>query len=202
MTTEEETDSRSEPGGTDAITARLSEQIVALQRQIVSLEISIQRSEDRGRDLTDAKFVTYRTLIDSQADKVKLALEATEKAIDKAEVATGKAIDKAETANNDRFAAVNEFRAQLSDLISRFATLERVDLLYNQTRQRMDENSNNLLARHSELGDRVTELGSRIIAIESSARGAAGNKNGIYAALGATVAIISIIVVVANILAR
>lgn len=194
MTTEEDTDvrsERSEPGGTDAITARLSEQIVALQRQIVSVQVEIQRSEDRGRDLTDAKFVTYRTLIDSQADKVKLALEATEKAIDKAEIATSKAIDKESAANNDRFAAVNEFRAQLSDLISRFATLERVDLLYSQTRQRIDEINNNLMARISEHGDRLT-------AIESTARGAASNKNGIYAAIGAAVAIIGVIVVIAN----
>ena len=171
--------------------AQLTEQVVALQRQIMLLHTEVERSEARSRDLTDAKFVTYRTLIDSQAERVKLALEATEKAIDKAEVATGKAIEKEAESNNDRFAKVNEFRAQQTELIGRFATREGVDLAVS-----------NILDRIQEVTDRMTELATRQTASESVARGAAGNRNGIYAALGGAVAIISIIVVIANLLAR
>ena len=50
------------------------------------------------------KFVTYKVMLDSQADKVALALEAADKAITKAETATEK-----------RFDSVNEFRATLAD---------------------------------------------------------------------------------------
>lgn len=172
--------------------ARLAEQIVSLQREIALLHGEVERSESRGRDLTDAKFVTYRTLIDSQADKVKLALEATEKAIDKAEIATGKAIDKAEIANNDRFAAVNEFRAQLADLIAKFATLERVDLLYNQTRQRMDEINNNLLARVADQADRITELSTRMTAMESAKQGGIDQRTAIFAIVFLVIAIFGV----------
>jgi hypothetical protein len=100
--------------------ARLMEQAVGLQRQVSRLELALSASEARMTALTDAKFVTYRTLIDSQAEKVALALEATEKAIGKAEVATGKAIEKEASANADRFRSVNEFRGQLSDQVATF----------------------------------------------------------------------------------
>lgn len=175
--------------------ARLTAEIDALQRQLDRAWDEISRSEGRVTHLTDAKFVTYRTLIDSQAEKVALALEATEKAIGKAEAATSKAIDKAELANNDRFAAVNEFRAQLADLISRFATLERVDLLYNQTRQRIEE-----VERH--MGDRITEISTRVTAIEQFARGVQGSRTGLYAAIGAAVGLIAIVVFVANLITK
>lgn len=114
-----------------AALARLAEQTTGLQRQVTRIE-DVSREQDRVfrdllreaetriRELTDAKFVTYETLITSQAEKVALALDATEKAIGKAEVATSKAIDKAEVANADRFAAVNEFRGQLSDQVATF----------------------------------------------------------------------------------
>lgn len=176
--------------------ARLAEQVAGLQRELLQMHVDLDRSEARARDLTDAKFVTYRTLIDSQADKVKLALEATEKAIEKAERATEKAIDKAEIANNNRFEAVNEFRAQLADLIAKFATLERVDLLYNQTRLRMDEINNNLLARLSDLSDRVTELstqlGNRVTAIEANKQGGVDMRALLFSAVFLVIAVFGV----------
>ncbi len=66
--------------------------------------------------LTDAKFVTFRTLVDSQAEKVALALSAAEKAISKAETATEK-----------RFDSVNEFRQTLTDQAGQFITRMEFD---------------------------------------------------------------------------
>lgn len=54
--------------------------------------------------LMEAKFVTFQVLVDSQAEKVALALSAADKAVSKAETATEK-----------RFESVNEFRASLAD---------------------------------------------------------------------------------------
>ncbi len=54
--------------------------------------------------LTETKFVTHKTMMEAQSDKVALALYATEKAGDKADAATEK-----------RFDSVNEFRRALSD---------------------------------------------------------------------------------------
>lgn len=44
--------------------------------------------------LTDAKFVTFRTLIESQGEKVALALAAAEKAVSKAEASTERRFDQ------------------------------------------------------------------------------------------------------------
>lgn len=185
-----------------AALARLEAELCGLQRQVDRLGGEIAQSEERSTRLTDAKFVTYRTLIDSQAEKVALALDATSKAIDKAEVATSRAIEKESENNNDRFAKVNEFRAQQTELIARFATLERVDLLYNQSRQRMDEVHTNLTSRLADVGERITELGTRLTKIEEYARGAQGNKAGIYLAIGGAVGVIAIVVFVANLITR
>lgn len=189
--------------------ATLAEQTVGLQRQLSRMEAVfteqvhsaidlLRESEGRITGLTDAKFVTYRTLIDSQAEKVALALAAAEKAIDKESVATSKAIDKESEANADRFAKVNEFRAQQTELIARFATLERVDLLYSQSRQRMEEINSNLQDRMNEVSARVVELGTRLTKIEEFSRGAQGNRAGLYAFLGVATAVIVAVVVVIN----
>jgi acyl transferase domain-containing protein len=54
--------------------------------------------------LMEAKFVTFQVMVESQAEKVSLALAAADKAVTKAEDATEK-----------RFESVNEFRLTLSD---------------------------------------------------------------------------------------
>lgn len=167
---------------------RMAEAFAAYRREVADHQ---RESEARVTALTDAKFVTYRTLIDSQAEKVALALSATQSAINKAEIATSKALDKEAEANADRFAKVNEFRAQQSELITRFATLERVDLLYNQTRQRVEEINSNMLARLGEL----IEWRNRT---EGHTGGVKDNRTGIYAAIAAAVGVIAIIVFISN----
>jgi chromosome segregation ATPase len=66
--------------------------------------------------LTDAKFVTQRTMLDAQSAQVKVALEAAEKAIAKSEMA----VDK-------RFDGVNEFRNALTDLSAEMATRRELE---------------------------------------------------------------------------
>ena len=174
---------------------RLAEQNIALQRQIDNLRLEIGKAEAHVKELTEAKFVTFKTMIDAQADQVQLALQATTTAIDKAEIATQKAIEKAEIANDNRFASVNEFRAQLGDQSRTFATLERVDLLFNQLGQRFEEYKAGTEAR-------LLEMVTRVTAMEAASRGAQGNKNANYAAIAAAVGLITIFIFVANILTK
>jgi Mg2+ and Co2+ transporter CorA len=86
-------------------------------RDIVSRVAAQIEGLDR---LTDAKFVTFRTLIDSQAEKVALALDASKEAIDKAERSTEKARDRMVDDISQRFENVNEFRSQQKDVIGTF----------------------------------------------------------------------------------
>lgn len=182
--------------------SQLNTEVDSLQRQIDRLTKELESSELRNIQLTEAKFVTFQVMIASQADKVALALEATEKAIDKAERATEKAIDKAEAANDKRFQSVNEFRAQLGDLITRLATLERVDLLHSQTQQRISEVNQNLQRQLDDQTKIISVLTNRVTAMEASARGAAGNVTKLIAMIGAMGVVITIVVVIANFASR
>ena len=102
-----------------------------LRRQIASLS-----------ELTDAKFVTFRTLVDSQAEKVALALAAADKAV-----------TKAETAFEKRLEAINEFRAVLTDQQHRLITREEV------------------VQRTDALAARLADLAARLDKIEGRAGG-------------------------------
>lgn len=76
---------------------RAEAQQLAIEAALASVELrSIDREGNLRRaieyldSLTEAKFITFRTLIDSQAEKVALALSAADKAVTKAEVANEK----------------------------------------------------------------------------------------------------------------
>lgn len=78
--------------------------------------------------LTDSKFVTFRTLIDAEADRVGLALASADKAVSKAEVAAEK-----------RFEAVNEFRGQLNDQAGTFMTRVEADAIQQRNTERIQD---------------------------------------------------------------
>lgn len=122
--------------------------------------------------ITDAKFVTFRTLIDSQAEKVALALAAADKAVSKAEVATEKRFEGV----NERFASVNEFRASLADLSKLQVTTDKFDSVIEG------------------LNLRLRSLEARIEKGEGQGQGAKDNKTGLYAAIAAAVGLIAIFV--------
>lgn len=93
--------------------------------------VALARLEERILQLdrlTEAKFVTLRTLMDSQAEKVALALNASDKAVTKAEVATEK-----------RFESVNEFRGQLDDQAKQLVTRVEFNALRDSIVDKVDE---------------------------------------------------------------
>ena len=118
--------------------ATLFQEVVSHYAQEKSVAI-LQAKVDAVTALMEAKFVTFRVLVESQAEKVALALAVSEKAILKAEEATAKAIDKAEDAGNNRFAAINEFRKSLADQQTTFITRLEVDAAIERNNERITE---------------------------------------------------------------
>lgn len=105
--------------------------------------------------VTDAKFVTLETLMNSQAEKVALALNAADKAVTKAEIAAEK-----------RFEGVNEFRATLSDQAMLLMPRTEVVALVDNINTRHDEAIKNLASQISDLkeyraGTTATEIKGR-----------------------------------------
>ena len=84
---------------------RLEAQASALAT-LAKLSDRIERIDEavRGLDrVTDAKFVTFRTLVDSRAEQVALALNAANSAVDHAFNSSATAVAKAESFNEKRF---------------------------------------------------------------------------------------------------
>ncbi len=87
---------------TETRLSALQESVKALTGLSDKLEKTSEAINGLDR-VTDAKFVTFRTLIDSQADKVALALAASNKAVDAAFASSAAAILKAEVFAEKRF---------------------------------------------------------------------------------------------------
>ena len=107
-----------------------------MDRDGTEVRISLARLEERIAQLDRlmrAEFVTHRALLDSQAEKVALALSASDKAGDKADAATEK-----------RFESVNEFRAQLDDQAKTFISRVEFTGLRDSMSDKVDE-----LRRHA-----------------------------------------------------
>lgn len=192
-----------------AALARLAEQTTGLQRQVSRLEAVIaeharvfgemqNETESRITALTEAKLTTYRTLIDSQTEKVALALSSAEKAVTKAETATEK-----------RFDSVNEFRQQLNDQAASFMPRTEAMQLSGQATERLRELAGLVptLATRAEMqamadrqAERIGELQDRINRAEGQGQGAKDNRAGLFAVIAAVGMLISIVVVVANLL--
>jgi exonuclease VII large subunit len=193
-----------------AAIARLAEQAVSFQRQIDNTHAELLRAIQSLSDLTEARFVTYRTLIDSQAEKVALALDASERAISKQEDVTQRALNKQETATEKRFEGVNAFRQQLNDQARTFMPRTEVDALGAQWTTRMRELNDlvagtmtrtEALALAERNAERIQELTDRMNRSEGQHVGAKDNKAGIYAAIGALAVVITVVVLIANFMA-
>ncbi len=140
--------------------------------------------------LTDAKFVTQRTMMDANANQVKIALDSSEKAIIKAEIATDK-----------RFHAMNEFRKALTELSTTMST-----------RREMEASVGELKHNISQLNEQTAELRSRLdvgpaglsslqnqySTMQGLTRGSEITIGKIYAGIGAVGAILAIVVVLVN----
>lgn len=125
--------------------------------------------------LTEAKFVTIRTLIESQADKVALALTASDKAV-----------SKAEGANEKRFEGVNEFRGQLADQAQTLMPRTEAVALNSSLSARID-------ASLVGLDSSLTDLKSRLDRAEGKSGGYSAGAGALIAGIGVIATLITIV---------
>lgn len=144
-----------------------------LRDRVVSAEVSLRAMAE----LTEAKFITYRALVDSQSEKVVLALGAADKAVAKAERAT-----------DERFRGVNEFRAQLADQTATF--IPRME-----AEQRIRQNAEKITA----LDVAVQRLTARIDTGEGRTGGHGDSMRNLMTVAGIGVAVVSVIAVIVGI---
>lgn len=158
--------------------ARIAEQVQALAthaavdeavKETVTRVAAKAEALDR---LTDSKFITLRTLVDSQAEKVALALTASDKAVAKAELASDK-----------RFEGVNEFREQLRD---QAATL--------MPRSEAEQRIASTAAMLQDVNKRLDEMAARIDRNEGQAMGRGDSSRNFATVAGLVFAFITVVV--------
>lgn len=108
--------------------AAISAALATADKAITELDASIGRRIEALSDLTDSKFITFRTLVDSESNKVALALDSTTRAIDKSDLATEK-----------RFENVNEFRGQLNDQTKTFISRSEYEATIHSITEKIDD---------------------------------------------------------------
>lgn len=150
------------------------------ENTLIQSEMSdrIERAQERIEGLekiTDAKFVTYRTLIDSQAEKVALALAASDKAVNKAEVA-----------NEKRFEGLGELRGSLAEQTGTLMPRTEANALASSLTARVDASVHNL-----EVG--LTDLKSRLDRQEGKSGGYASGAGALVAGIGVLATLITIV---------
>lgn len=188
-----ERDTRQERESRDtkvAVDVALTAQKEALLKQGDSLTKELENRIQALDNLTDTKFVTLKTVVEANAAQVALALDASEKAITKAETATDK-----------RFESVNEFRATLSDLSDRMATRRELEQSLTEIKGILTEHAKQLAEYRSRLDTGptgLTQLQNQYAALQGSKQGSDLTIGKIYAAIGVVGTILGILVLLAN----
>lgn len=149
--------------------ARLEERITALDR------------------VTDEKFVRLGVVVAAEAERVRLAHDATQKAIDKAEKATEKAAEALAIDVKQRFAHVNELRGALSD--SQAHHVSRTE--FDQFRSTYAEQHILLRDQHAK---EISDLKGRLDRAEGRSTGTAGTWAAVVGAVTLIVIIVNVVI--------
>lgn len=165
-----------------------------------------QRFEAQERAVTialqavDKEFHEHLTQVRSET---KAALDASEKAIEKAEIATQKAIEKAESATDTRFAAVNEFRAQLADQTATFMLRREAEQRIGQVDDKLGTFQTSFIQQINGMSQRIdgqiAAINSRLDRTEGSSKGKDASWGYLIAAIGLLSTIIAIVIAVGSI---
>jgi hypothetical protein len=102
--------------------------LVGVERRSSESESNLQQGISYLDSLTESKFVTFRTLAESQADKVALALDAADKAV-----------TKAETANEKRYEALIASMSALSGQSKNFVTRPEFETVRVSLSEKIDD---------------------------------------------------------------
>lgn len=158
---------------TKALDAAYTAQTTAMNAAFAAQEKAIDAAFAAQEKAVEAALAARERALD-------LALAARDKAVDAEFTAQEKAVTKAETANEKRFESVNEFRAQLGDIISTMLP-------------RTEAN-----ARINALEDKISDLKTVVDKNQGIKKGAQDNWGMIVAAVGMIIAIATLLILMYN----
>ncbi len=113
------------PDPTILVTEAIDRAVEAIDKRIEAQSLRISDQVASVDKLTEAKFVTYETMLKAQAEQVGIALTASEKAIDKAEINVSeqlKALSIADgTARDNTVKLIEDVKERLALLTAEFS---------------------------------------------------------------------------------
>jgi hypothetical protein len=141
-----------------------------------TLNFNLQRQLDDMRLFLDERYATQTKALDA-------AFVAAEKAVSSALASAEKAVTKAETASEKRFEATNEFRAQLSDQASHFATRTEVSVKFTALTEKVEADT-------SRINQQLAEINKRLDRTQGSSAGKSAMYGWVIAAVGLIVSVV------------
>ena len=185
-----------------------------------TLHSHLIRMMNAQRQLMDERDIRYQQRFDASQKALEAALASQQRSItdtltaaERDQIRRDTAVERdqarRDAANEKRFDSVNEFRKTLTDQAATFMPRGEAEAIVSTLSERMQALATSgqhwvtreeMQATIDRQTERIQELTNRMNRSEGQGLGVKENRSGIYAALGATVAIMSIIIVVVNVL--
>lgn len=167
-----ETEEKTSAWTTDTLHVHLQREIDDIGRlfeaEFSSLTRTIDARDTASTKMLDERYATQTKALDAafiaQQTAMRTALEAAEKAVQAALTAAKEAVSKSEVAAEKRFESVNEFRAQLQDIIATLVSKVEVDAKFTSITDKMEGIVDRFDRRTSDLADQITSVERRVTA--------------------------------------
>lgn len=167
-----------------------------------TLRVYVENIFRLAQEQTDRRWDDERRAVDialrAHDEALKVAAVTSKEAITAALAAQKEAVQVAQVAADQRAAAMNEWRQSLNDILTRSMT--RAEAEAGLARLTESVHEVRLVQQGMVSRTEFEHLATRITQAESLARGAQASRAGIYAAIGAAVALITVVVLLANFL--
>lgn len=165
---------------TDTLHSHLNAQLAALRDHVDDRLAAVQQIADERHA---AQLVAMDKALDAQQAAATAARQADERAVSAALAAAKEAVTVANEATEKRFASVNEFRAQLNDVITKMMTRVEAEALLDRIGERVQDLATastayitraETIALAQRNADRISELTSRMDKAEAKVTGGRG----------------------------
>ena len=133
----------------------LSFDVDGCAKAITALRELLLAKIEAQADALNAADKRYEQRFIAQEGAVSSALVSQEKAVGAALIAADRAVSKVETANEKRFEAVNEFRAQLADQAAGFIPRNEANIRFDSVTERVESSKKIFEDKHEQLRSEV-----------------------------------------------
>lgn len=194
-----------------AVNDAFAAQQTAMRTAFEAADKAVDKALEAAEKAVDQRANTLDREFHEHLEQVRhenaLAQVNSDKAVQAALASAEKAVNKAEAAAEKRFEMMNEFRGQLSDQATTFVTRVEADAINSRNTERIADlgaacatfvTRSEAATAHDAMTAATRDLADRINRMEGSDHGAQVSRSTLFAAVGAVVAILGMVIVFSN----